>query len=60
LARGGAETPVDESALFAGRHHGVLQDARDYLAWEEDLPDQIDPSISQMWTRFLRQTPATK
>jgi rhodanese-related sulfurtransferase len=60
LARGGAEMPIDESALFAGRHHGVLQDARDYLAWEEDLPDQIDPSISQMWTRFLRQTPATK
>ena len=42
LANGGLDLPLDEPALFAGRHHGVLQDARDYLAWEEDLPSEID------------------
>jgi cystathionine beta-lyase len=58
LVRGGNETPLDESALFAGRHHGILQDARDYLAWEEDLPAEIDQEIHQMWHDFLCAEPA--
>jgi len=45
--------PVDESTLFAGRHHGNLQDSRDYLAWEEELPEQIDAPILQQWHRLL-------
>ena len=34
---------IDKSALFAGRHFGILKDAQDYLAWEEDLPNVIPP-----------------
>ena len=48
--------PIDRSALFAGRHFGVLKDAKDYLAWEEDLPDQIPPVIINMWHDRLAQT----
>ena len=48
--------PIDRSALFAGRHFGVLKDAEDYLAWEEDLPDQIPPVIINMWHDRLAQT----
>ena len=48
---------IDESALFAGRHHGNMQDSRDYLAWEEDLPDQIEPEILQDWTKRLDRSP---
>jgi len=43
------DRPADQSALFAGRHHGNLQDARDYLAWEEDLPGQIDRPLHDLW-----------
>lgn len=53
---GKIETPIDESALFAGRHHGNMQDSRDYLAWEEDLPDEIDQSIHHMWHQLLSAT----
>ena len=44
---------IDESALFAGRHHGNMQDSRDYLAWEEELPNQIDPPVLAAWHRLL-------
>ena len=57
LAKGGLDLPVDESALFAGRHHGVLQDARDYLAWEEDLPTEIDAPIHDLWCQELATSP---
>ena len=57
LAKGGLDLPVDESALFAGRHHGVLQDARDYLAWEEDLPTKIDAPIHDLWCQELATSP---
>ena len=53
LAFGAVRSPIDESALFAGRHHGNLQDSRDYLAWEEALPDQIDAQIHTLWQRLL-------
>ena len=53
LPAGDPGIAVDESALFAGRHHGNLQDSRDYLAWEEELPDQIDPPILRLWQRML-------
>jgi len=46
-------TVIDESALFARRHHGNMQDSRDYLAWEEELPSQIDHAIFDMWQRLL-------
>ncbi len=46
---GAPADPVDQSALFAGRHHGNMQDSRDYLAWEEALPGQIDQTIHQQW-----------
>jgi len=58
LEQGGVESPIDESALFAGRHHGVLQDARDYLAWEEALPDEIDQDIHHLWQTLLAAKPA--
>ncbi len=48
------ESPVDECALFAGRHHGNMQDSRDYLAWEEELPEQIDQVLHQRWLRLLK------
>jgi 3-mercaptopyruvate sulfurtransferase SseA len=57
LANGGLDLPLDEPALFAGRHHGVLQDARDYLAWEEDLPSEIDESIHDLWCQELATSP---
>ena len=57
LASGGLDLPLDEPALFAGRHHGVLQDARDYLAWEEDLPSEIDESIHDLWCQELATLP---
>ncbi len=47
------DSPVDQSALFAGRHHGNMQDSRDYLAWEEDLPEQIDQLLHDQWHRHL-------
>jgi len=53
LQVGTLETPVDKSALFAERHHGNMQDSRDYLAWEEALPEQIDPSLIKMWKAQL-------
>ncbi|MEC7237135.1 MAG: rhodanese-like domain-containing protein [Pseudomonadota bacterium] len=53
LASGATDSPIDQSALFAGRHHGNLQDARDYLAWEEALPAQIDPLLHRMWHDHL-------
>ena len=53
LLTGALDSPVDESALFAGRHHGNLQDARDYLAWEEDLPAQIDEVVHDLWRRRI-------
>ncbi len=54
---GVVETPIDQSALFAGRHHGNMQDSRDYLSWEEALPEQIDPLLHDTWLANLRQTP---
>ena len=53
IQAGGPADAIDESALFAGRHHGNMQDSRDYLAWEEELPDQIDPMILEVWKRHL-------
>ena len=50
------ETPIDKSALFAGRHFGVLRDAQDYLAWEEDLPDVTPPIILKIWNDRLSET----
>ena len=43
------QTPIDKSALFAGRHFGVLKDAQNYLAWEEGLPDVTPPVIRKIW-----------
>ena len=57
LEIGEPDLASDESSLFAGRHFGVLQDARDYLAWEEALPAQIDPSIRQLWQNCLAASP---
>ena len=53
VAPGDPGIAIDESALFAGRHHGNMQDSRDYLAWEEELPGQIDDPILQQWHRLL-------
>ena len=53
IGPGSLSAAIDESALFAGRHHGNLQDSRDYLAWEEELPGQIEPVILDVWTRLL-------
>ncbi len=53
LTSGTVDTPVDQSALFAGRHHGNMQDSRDYLAWEEALPEQIDQTLHQQWLERL-------
>ena len=50
------ETAIDKSALFAGRHFGVLKDAQDYLAWEEDLPDVTPPVILKIWHDRLSET----
>ncbi|MDA9641610.1 rhodanese-like domain-containing protein [Alphaproteobacteria bacterium] len=57
LANSGLDLPLDESALFARRHHGVLQDARDYLAWEEALPNEIDEAIHDLWCQELATSP---
>lgn len=54
LQTGSPDSPVDQSALFAGRHHGNMQDSRDYLAWEEDLPEQIDQLFHQQWLATLK------
>ena len=50
------KTPIDQSALFAGRHFGVLKDAKDYLDWEERLPELIPPAIKDMWQDRLRSS----
>jgi len=50
---GRVDAPVDESTLFAGRHHGNMQDSRDYLAWEEALPAQIDAPVHEQWLTLL-------
>ena len=57
LANSGLDLPLDESALFTRRHHGVLQDARDYLAWEEALPNEIDEAIHDLWCQELATSP---
>lgn len=57
IVEGELEAPVDESALFAGRHHGNMQDSSDYLAWEEELPDQIEAEILQGWIDQLGRSP---
>lgn len=44
---------MEKSLLFAGRHHGNMQDSRDYLAWEEALPDQIDEKTRLLWLELL-------
>ena len=54
------DTPIDKSALFAGRHYGVLKDAQDYLAWEEDLPDSTPPMILNIWHDRLLETSGGK
>ncbi len=56
LVSGDIESPIDECALFAGRHHGKLQDSRDYLAWEEELPGQIDQALHQLWLGLLGES----
>ena len=48
------ERPIDKSALFFGRHNGNLQDAQDYLAWEENLPRLIPLSIKKIWSEKLK------
>lgn len=53
LVSGHLDSPIDESALFAGRHHGNMQDSRDYLAWEEELPGQIDGTLLNLWKGLL-------
>ena len=53
IGPGSLPDAIDERALFAGRHHGNMQDSRDYLAWEEELPGQIDPLILDVWNRLL-------
>ena len=53
IGPGSLAATIDESALFAGRHHGNMQDSRDYLTWEEELPGQIDPLILDVWNRLL-------
>lgn len=47
------DSPIDQCALFAGRHHGNMQDSRDYLAWEEALPEQIDQPFIKRWQQLL-------
>lgn len=47
------ESPIDKSTLFAERHHGNMQDSRDYLAWEEELPDLIDREIHNLWLQRI-------
>ena len=56
LQSGTIDSPIDQSALFAGRHHGNMQDSRDYLAWEEDLPEQIDQLLHRQWLEILGET----
>jgi hypothetical protein len=36
-----------------------MQDSRDYLAWEEELPDQIDKLLLDQWTGLLKREPTT-
>jgi rhodanese-related sulfurtransferase len=50
------ESATEKSLLFAGRHHGNMQDSRDYLAWEEELPGQIDPIVHELWLELLGKT----
>ena len=50
------EIPIDKSALFGGRHFGILKDAQDYLAWEEDLPNVTPPFILKIWLERLSET----
>ena len=57
LVRVSLNLPLDESTLFAGRHSGVLQDAQDYLEWEENLPEEIDMLIHDLWCRHLDREP---
>ncbi len=52
------ESPIDQSALFADRHHGNMQDSRDYLDWEEALPAQIDQIVHQQWRKRLSESTA--
>ena len=44
---------MEKSLLFAGRHHSNMQDSRDYLAWEEALPEQVDQAILERWHELL-------
>ena len=53
IDQGKLDNPADESNLFAGRHYGNMQDSRDYLAWEEELPGQIDRPLHDLWHRLL-------
>ena len=48
------DSPIDQSALFAGRHFGVLKDAQNYLDWEEDLPGLIPTTIKTIWQDRLK------
>ena len=32
-----------------------MQDSIDYLSWEEDLPDQFDDEVSELWKRKLAE-----
>ena len=41
--------PCDRSLLFADRHKGNLEHSKAYLAWEEELPDQIDKLFKDLW-----------
>ena len=57
LSTGGVDLELDQSALFARRHRGVLKDALDYPAWEEDLPGKIDRPIHDLWSQRLNREP---
>ena len=47
--------PCDRSALFADRHKGNLEHSKAYLAWEEELPDQIDKLVKDLWQTNIQK-----
>jgi len=46
---GPAEDDIDEVRFCAGRHRGVLDDARAYLAWETGLLDRLAAAGLHPW-----------
>lgn len=47
--------PCDRSSLFADRHKGNLEHSKAYLAWEEELPDQIDTLVKDLWQTNIQK-----